>query len=177
MTSPVPTRRPRMWGSGVKVAEWVGVTAAVSVAVFFVVAMLGFHMDYALHTNRVLAWSAVAGGVGFSAWYAWIGHARDRNGGRIRDIPSSVPVLWSLTSATALWLAAALVDRSRLDWGSAEYGALVPRVPVVWGMWVPLAAVAALSLLTARKFGLVRSGLASLPLQALWWWAVLLASS
>ena len=177
MTSAISTGCSRTWGSvAAKFAEWTAVTCAAAIAVFFAASMVGFHMDYVVHSNRVLVWSAAAGGAGFSAWYGWIVHERGTHGRGVWAIPGSIPWVWALSSGAVLWLAAALVDRSRLDLGSVAYGGLVPRVPVEWGMWVPLAVIATLSLLSARRFGLVRWGLASLPIQILWWWAVLLAS-
>jgi len=177
MTTAISTGRSRTWGSvAAKFAEWVAVTCVAAIAVFFAASMVGFHMDYVVNSNRVLVWSVAAGGAGFSVWYGWIVSARGTHGRGVWVIPGSRPGAWALSSGAVLWLAAALVDRSRLDLASVEYGELVPRVPAEWGMWVPLAVIAACSLLSARRSGLVRWGLASLPIQILWWWAVLLAS-
>ena len=161
-----------------EVAEWAAVSFVAAIVVYFAAGLLsGFSMDYEVHRNQVLVWSAVAGGAGFSAWYGWAVHSRGTHSGGVWAIPGSALAVWALATGAVLWLAAALTDTSRLDTSVVEYGELVPRVPVEWGMWVPLAVVAALPLLYARRRGVLRWAIASLPLQALWWWATLSAAS
>ena len=179
MTSAASTQHPRKWGdTAAKCTEWAAVTCAAAIAVLFAVSFLtGPTINFDAHRNQVLVWSAVAGGVGFSAWYGWIVRNRGVYSGGVWAIPGSAPAVWALSTGAVLWLAAAGVDQSRLDTRSVEYGELVLRVQVEWGMWVPLAVVAALSLLYARRRGVMRWAMASLPLQALWWWATLFTST
>ena len=140
MSSAASTDLPgTRWATFAECAEWAAVTCAAAIAVFFATGLLtGFSMDYEVHRNQVLIWSAVAGGAGFSAWYGWIVHSRGTHSGGLWAIPGSAPAVWAPTTGAVLWLAAAVTDQSRLDTSAVEYGEIVPRVPVEWGMWVPL---------------------------------------
>lgn len=131
-------------------------------------------MDYQTHYNMVLVWSAIAGGIGVSACHAWLAYNRDIGG--IRDIRGAAEVVWTLAYGAVVWLFAALTDKSRIDASGLEQDTLVSRVPVEWGMWAPLVIIASISLLYARRRGMLRWATILLPLQALWWTATLLAA-
>ena len=159
-----------------KFTEWARVTCVVAITVLFAVSFFtGPTIGYDAHRNHMLVWAAVAGGVGFSACYGWLVYNRGVYADGLWAIPGSAKALWTLTTGAALWVAAAAVDQSRLNMGSVEYGELVPRIPVAWWMWIPLAIAASLSLLHASRRGVSRWAIASLPLQAMWWSAALLA--
>ncbi|MDE0606333.1 MAG: hypothetical protein OXH78_04155 [Acidimicrobiaceae bacterium] len=159
-----------------KFAEWAVMTFVMMYVVYFAAGLMtGFSMDYEVHRNHMLVWAAVAGGVGFSACYGWLVYNRGVYADGLWAIPGSAKALWTLTTGAALWVAAVAVDQSRLNMGSVEYGELVPRIPVAWWMWIPLAIAASLSLLHASRRGVSRWAIASLPLQAMWWSAALLA--
>ena len=170
-----PSAAPPKWTVG-KSAEWIVITCAVAVAVFFAsTLMTGFHMDYEMRYNQMLIWSAAAGGIGVSACHAWLAYNRDIGG--IRDIPGSAAAVWTLAYGAVLWFFAALTDMARLNTSGFEHGELVPRGPIEGGHWVPLGIVASLSLLYARRRGLLRWATMLLPLQALWWSVTLLTAN
>ena len=176
--APVECCRASRGARVAEVAEWVAVSVVAAIAVYFAAGLLtGFSMDYEVQRNQALVWSAAAGGAGFSAWYGWAVRSRGAHSGGVWGIPGSALAVWALAAGAVLWLAAALTDTSRLDTSAVEYGELIPRVPVQRAMWVPLAVVAALSLLYARRRGVLRWAIAALPLQVLWWWATLSAAS
>lgn len=152
------------------------VTCVVAVTVFFVAGVLngGFHLDHQTRYNMMLVWSAIAGGIGVSACHAWLAYNRDIGG--IRDIPGASEAVWTLAYGAVLWLFAAFTDKSRIDTSGFEQNTPVPRVPVEWGMWVPLVVAASVSLLYARRRGMLRWATILLPLQALWWSATLVTA-
>ena len=91
-------------------------------------------------------------------------------------MPGAAIVPWLLVSGAVLWLAGVWADSTRLKWSAADYGDLVPRDPPFWPVWLPAAAVVAvMSLLYARRRGVLRWALWSLPLQALWWLSLVIA--
>ncbi len=161
-----------------KLVEWIAVTFGVAVVVFVSACLLtGPAIGYDAHYNHMLVWSAAAGAAGLSAWHAWLLHNRGTRSGGVWSIPGSAPAVWALATGAVLWLAAMLIDKSRLNPIGLGDDEFVVRAPVEQGMWVPLAAVATLSLLYARRRGVLRWAVASLPLQALWWWATLSAAT
>lgn len=171
-----PSAAQREWTVD-KSAQSIAVTCAVAVTVFFASGLLngGFHMDYQTRYNMMLVWSAIAGGIGVSACHAWLAYNRDIGG--IRDIPWAAEAVWTLAYGAVLWLFAALTDMSRINTSGFEQNTPVARIPVEWGMWVPLLIAASLSLLYAHRRGMLRWATILLPLQALWWSATLLTAS
>ena len=160
---------------GARLTEWISVAIVVAGAAYFVVVLLtGFSMDYIIDRNPVLVWSGAAGAAGISAWHGWVIRCRDTHPGGWRTMPGAGQSIWALVSGAVLWLIGVWVDSTRLNRRAVEYGELVPRDPLLWPIWVPAAVVAAgVSLLYARRRGVLRWALWSLPLQALWWAALL----
>ncbi|MCQ3812988.1 MAG: hypothetical protein KTU85_01010 [Acidimicrobiia bacterium] len=158
-----------------QVAEWFCVTIVVTLVAFFAISLgAGWHLDYDVRYNPALVWWGVAGTVLLSFWYGWFVLIRDLHMGRLRKIHGFAAVGWLLTSGAILWLVAALVDMSRLiPSNDLEHGELLKRVAVEWGAWIPFLLVLPLPFLLARRFGVNKIALASLPLQAFLWWAAL----
>ncbi len=164
-------------GVGEKIAEWVSVTLGVAgVAYFVVVLMTGFSMDYMIDRNPVLVWSGVVGTAGTVAWHGWTIRCRDIYPGDKKAVPGAGIVPWLLVSGAVLWLFGVWADSTRLNRAAVNHGDLVPRDPPFWPIWLPSAAVVAvISLLYARRRGVLRWALWSLPLQALWWLSLVIA--
>ena len=164
-------------GVGEKIAEWVIVSLGVAVTAFFAVALsTGFSEDYIIDRNPVLVWSGVAGAAGTIAWHGWTIRCRDVYPGDKKAVPGAGIVPWLLVSGAVLWLVGVWADSTRLKWTAVNHGDLVPRDPPFWPVWLPAAAVVAvISLLYARRRGVLRWALWSLPLQALWWLSLVIA--
>ena len=158
--------------TGAHLAEWAAVSFGMAVGAYFVIVVLtGFSMDYEIDRNPVLVWSGAAGAAGVIGWYGWVVRRRSLHGDS--RSPQAGASRWSLATGTVLWVFGVWADATRLDRAAVDYGELVPRDPPWWPVWVSAAAVAAAaSLLYARRRGMLRRALWSLPLQALWWLAV-----
>jgi len=158
-----------------QIAEWFGVTFVIALAAFFAILMgAGWHLDYRVRYNWALVWWGVAGAALLSFWYGWFALIRDLHMGRLWKIHGFAAVGWLLAAGAVLWLVAALVDMSRLTPSiGLEHGALLERVAVGWGAWIPFLVVVPLSLLLARRLGVTTIALVSLPVQAFLWWAAL----